>query len=302
MAKGKSEHLEIFSAASAQYLTDLQAAKEKMSEQLLQPSEAGAFRAMAAVAGSTPEDNVVGVGIGEKLVDGKASGILAVKFLVRVKYSPNEVGNKQMLPKTVNGMPTDVEQVGTFRKFAAAAPMPNPKAKFRPARPGCSVGFKDPANQIVMAGTFGALVKDSHGVYVLSNNHVLADENRLPLGSPIFQPGLLDGGKPGDRIAQLTKFVPLKAGVFNKVDGAIAKALQKNLVSNSILFIGPPKGTTAALADMVVHKFGRTTSYTAGRISSINTDVSVQYDTGVFKFSGQIIIKGLNNQSFSAGG
>jgi len=54
--------------------------------------------------------------------------------------------------------------------------------------------------------------------------------------------------------------------------------------------------------DMVVHKFGRTTSYRVGRITSINTDVAVQYDTGVYRFANQIIIKGLNNQPFSAGG
>ena len=46
----------------------------------------------------------------------------------------------------------------------------------------------------------------------------LADENQLPLGSAIFQPGLLDGGhNPQDKIAVLSKFIPLKAGVPNKV-------------------------------------------------------------------------------------
>lgn len=310
MAKSKSNS-GVFTAASAQYLSDLKGAKEKMSAQMLQsaptpgPAE---FRAMAASTTSpAPESNVVGVGVGEKISDGKNTGIMAVKFLVRVKYSPSEVDKKHMLPKTVNGLPTDVEQVGTFRKFAAAPaplpPMPDPKKKFRPAQPGCSVGFKDPGNAFIMAGTFGALAKNSDGVFVLSNNHVLADENQLPLGSPIFQPGLLDGGKPAtDQIAKLTKFIKLKTTSMNKVDCAIAKALSKALVSNSILFIGPPTGTTAALIDMVVHKFGRTTSYRVGRITSINTDVSVQYDTGLYKFGGQIIIKGLNNQPFSAGG
>jgi len=309
MAKSKSSASSVFTAASAQYLSDLKGAKEKMSAQMLQAAApAGEFRAMAASTSSTaPESNVVGVGVGEKISDGKNTGIMAVKFLVRVKYSPSEVDKKHMLPKTVNGLPTDVEQVGTFRKFAAAPaplpPMPDPKKKFRPAQPGCSVGFKDPGNSFVMAGTFGALVKKSGGVFVLSNNHVLADENQLPLGSAIFQPGLLDGGKPAtDQIATLTKFIRLKTTSMNKVDCAMAKALKASLVSNSILFIGPPQGTTAALIDMVVHKFGRTTSYRVGRITSINTDVSVQYETGLFKFGGQIIIKGLNNQSFSAGG
>jgi hypothetical protein len=306
MAKSKST--QVFSAASAQYLSDLKGAKEKMSAQILQAAPVLAFHATAAsIPSSAPESNVVGVGIGEKISDGKNTGIMAVKFLVKVKYAPSEVDKQHQLPKTVNGLPTDVEQVGTFRKVATAAPapipMPDPKKRFRPAQPGCSVGFREPNDAFIMAGTFGALAKNSQGVFVLSNNHVLADENQLPLGAPIFQPGLLDGGKVNtDRIATLTKFIKLKTTGMNKVDCAIAKALQKSLVSNSILFIGPPQGTTAAAMDMVVHKFGRTTSYRVGRITSINTDVSVQYDTGVYKFSSQIIIKGLNNQQFSAGG
>ena len=87
---------------------------------------------------------------------------------------------------------------------------PNPKTRLRPAPPGCSIGFKDPSNMFTMAGTFGGLVRDGSGLYVLSNNHVLADENKLPIGSPIFQPGLLDGGNPAtDQIASLTRFIPL---------------------------------------------------------------------------------------------
>ncbi|HYV06669.1 MAG TPA: hypothetical protein VFB82_18895 [Blastocatellia bacterium] len=309
MAKSKSKSAKsaVFTAASAQLLSDLKGAKDKMSAAFLQAAPATAFSAKSMATTTAPETNVVGVGIGEKISDGKNTGVMAVKFLVRVKYSPSEVDKKHQLPRTVNGLPTDVEQVGTFRKLGAPAPvlppMPNPKLRFRPAQPGCSVGFRDPGNAFIMAGTFGALVKSSQGLFVLSNNHVLADENQLPLGSPIFQPGLLDGGKPlTDRIATLTKFIKLKSTGMNKVDAAIAKALKASLVSNEILFIGKPKGVTPALMDMVVHKFGRTTSYRVGRVTSVNTDVSVQYDTGLYKFSGQIIIKGLNNQPFSAGG
>ena len=86
------------------------------------------------------------------------------------------------------------------------------------------------------------------------------------------------------------------------MDAAIAKVTQKSLVSNSILFIGPPQGTSTAQIDMVVHKFGRTTSYRAGRVTSIDTDVTVQYETGNFSFANQIIIVGLNSQPFSAAG
>src|SRR5437870_529439 len=84
--------------------------------------------------------------------------------------------------------------------------MPNPRVRMRPAQPGCSIGFRIAGDHFVMGGTFGALVKTRSKVYILSNNHVLADENRLPIGSPIFQPALLDHGRiDSDQIAELTR-------------------------------------------------------------------------------------------------
>jgi len=51
-----------------------------------------------------------------------------------------------------------------------------------------------------------------------------------------------------------------------------------------------------------VHKFGRTTDYSVGRVTSLDTDVSVQYETGTYTFEGQIIIVGLDAQPFSKAG
>jgi hypothetical protein len=299
-----------FLSASTQNFSQYRSAKKELSDRFLRPAAAESFTALSAATSPTPTKNVVGVGIGEKITDGKATGVMAVKVLVRIKYDKDQIPSNDLLPKTLSGFPVDVEQVGTFRRFlpkgaaatAAATTMPNPRTRIRPAAPGCSIGFKDPNNQFVMAGTFGALVKKGKKRFVLSNNHVLANENRLALGSPTFQPGLLDGGNPAtDQIAQLTKFVTLSTTASNKVDCAIAEA-KSSLVTNSILFIGAPKGTADAQIDMVVHKFGRTTGYRVGRVTSIDTDVNVGYDIGTITFEGQIIIVGLNGQPFSAAG
>ncbi|MBA3504585.1 MAG: hypothetical protein H0T80_02245 [Betaproteobacteria bacterium] len=235
-------------------------------------------------------------------MNGKHTGIMAVKFLVRIKYPDNQIPPGERLPTEVNGQPVDIEQVGTFRRFMAQ--MPNPRKKIRPARPGCSVGFRFPHNQFIMAGTFGALVRKGPKRFILSNNHVIADENRLPLDSPIFQPGFLDAGNPPNNgpIAKLTQFIPLVAGAANVVDAAIAELDNTNLASNAILFIGPPAGKALAHIDMVVHKFGRTTGFTVGRITSIETDVNVQYDMGIVTFTDQLIIRGLDAHPFSASG
>jgi hypothetical protein len=288
-------------SAAALDLADIRAAKQEYSKRLIGRPSIPAARALTSAISPDPDLNLVGVGVGEKTVDGRRTGIMAVKLLVRAKYHESHISEKHVLPKSIDGVPVDVEEVGLFRRFAA--PAINPRTRIRPARPGCSIGFADPNNQFKMAGTFGALVRDAGGIYVLSNNHVLADEGQLPLNSPIFQPGLLDGGDPNaDQIARLTNFVALQPAVANQVDCAVAAVGSPADVSSSILQIGPPQGAGAAAIDMTVQKFGRTTGYSAGQVTSIDTDVTVQYETGNFTFRGQIIIVGLDSQPFSAAG
>jgi hypothetical protein len=286
-------------------MADLRAAKAAFSSRYLRAAaRPSGFRAFALAASASPEQNVVGVGIGEKIDGDMPTGIIAVKFFVRRKYAENELSKSELLPKAIDGLPVDVEQTGLFRAFAVpAGAMPNPKKRYRPAQPGSSVGFQfPPPSNMVMAGTFGAVVKDAAGKYILSNNHVLADEGKLAPGAPIFQPGLLDGGNANaDKVATLTRFVRLNPAANNKVDGAIAKGTSATILSNSILHIGPPAGQARARIDMRVHKFGRTTSYTVGRIISIATDVTVGYESGNITFEDQIIIVG-DQGSFSAAG
>ncbi|HLK04091.1 MAG TPA: hypothetical protein VKT53_06585 [Candidatus Acidoferrum sp.] len=307
-----------FVETSALKLSDLRAAKTELASRYIHGRKielarragsqmAALPRAMAAIT-PNPLHNVVGVGIGEKVSEGKQTGTLAVKLFVRMKYPLSEINSNFALPKEINGISTDIEESGAFRRFQTAAArraagIPNPRTKMRPAHPGCSIGYQDPANQYVMAGTFGAVVKDASGTYILSNNHVLADENRLPIGAAIFQPGLLDGGNVAtDQVAALTRFITLDPSKPNSVDCAIARVTQNNIVNNAILHIGAPKGTAAAAIDMSVHKFGRTTSYTVGNITSIDTDVTVGYETGDYTFSSQVIVVGTSGKSFSDAG
>jgi len=299
-AKQAARPVSIFEA-SATHFKKFRAAKRKaVSQYLVRKPQFSALAALNPAASPSPELNLVGLGIGEKISNGISTGILAVKFLVRVKYPDDAIPDADRLPGTIDGLPVDVEQVGTFRRFAG---MPNPRKRFRPARPGCSIGFEDPEGQFKMAGTFGAVVTKGGKTYVLSNNHVLADENNLPIGSPIFQPGLLDGGKTSkDRIASLSKFIALDPSATNDVDCAIAEASSASVLSKDILFIGAPSGTAQAEIDMQVHKFGRTTGYRAGRITSVETDVTVGYEMGDVQFNDQILIVGHNAQPFSAAG
>jgi hypothetical protein len=172
------------------------------------------------------------------------------------------------------------------------------------------VGFQFTGNQagIVMAGTLGCLATDVDGKrYILSNNHVIANENALAIGSPIFQPGLLDGGDPTkDQIATLSRFVQIKpAPTGNKVDAAIAGLTKPSFATATLLpKVGKLASTTpiAAVEQMKVHKHGRTTGYTTGVVVDVAADVKVGYDFGDAIFTDQILVVATGTGTFSSSG
>ncbi|MCY1322238.1 hypothetical protein D9M68_472490 [compost metagenome] len=182
-------------------------------------------------------------------------------------------------------------------------PLANPRSRMRPAQPGCSTGFADADPLNSLAGTFGGLVADSLGRYILSNNHVLADQNRQPFGTAVFEPSPFDAGNPTkDKIAELEGFVPLDTLQPNYVDGAIARLLKRQLAIPDILAIGPPVGAKSAALNTIVEKFGRTTGYTTGYVDSASTDLKVPYDIGTILFHDQIAIKSIDALPFSEEG
>lgn len=278
-------------------VADLEGVKEEWTDKLLMPVVSGAVRRLSRAISYKPTDNVVAIGVGEKFVGGRPTGILALKFLVRSKKDRDLMLPKHLLPKSVRGLPVDVEQVGTFR---AAVTDPNPRVEVRPARPGCSVGFSPPGGGSPEVGTFGALVRQGNTFFILSNNHVLADENnRDLLDAPIFQPALLDDPDFGNhQIATLTSFAELLHGLPNTIDCAIAEVTDRSMVSNSIIHIGVPSGTAAPFMGMSVHKFGRSSNYTVGSISMFGVNVRLEYDTDIFLFRNQIIIRSATSDPF----
>jgi hypothetical protein len=280
---------------------DLLAAKAELSKRWLRSTNPTNFRAQAAMTSPDPAVNVVGVGIGEMISGGTPTGLVSVRLLVRVKYTKSMIPPQHMLPEMFEGMHVDIQEVGTFRPMTS---YPDPRMMIRPAQPGSSIGFEFPGGSPIMAGTFGGLVRDAAGTqYLLSNSHVLANEGQLPIGSPIYQQGPLDlaTGSTKAQIAKLSKFIPFDPQPA-LVDCAMAEVTSPSLVSKDILYIGAPKGATAARQDMVVHKFGRTSFYTAGRVTMVNTDTSVDYDQGTVVFKNQIVVVGLNGSIFSQPG
>ncbi|MEO7768313.1 MAG: hypothetical protein ABIS01_12835, partial [Ferruginibacter sp.] len=126
-------------------------------------------------------------------------------------------------------------------------------------------------------------------VFALSNNHVMADTNRLPIGTLLVQPGPEVGpASPGDVFCALTAFVPIQFAsgrldpVVNIFDAAIAVVGDESLIkTNSLLGIsGYDPKVGVAVPGMRVIKSGRTTGVTTGIITATRVNgVQVNYGT-----------------------
>ncbi len=252
--------------------------------------------------GDTPTDVVA---VGHLVAQRVRNGLEADLLLGRPEVPPPEVRAPEA------GMP----------EVRAPAPPLEPQAlrgRMRPCLSGFSIG-----NVAITAGTLGSVVYDFQagatvdppalgiGVpsryYVLSNNHVLAASNAAQIGSAIVQPGVYDGGMdPGDRIAILSRFIPIQLAPpvpldqhNNVVDAALGMC-EFSDASREIYFGRAPRAwrrkANVAVGDLV-KKVGRTTNLTIGRIISVDATVDVGYGVGTARFRDQII-----TTNMSAGG
>jgi hypothetical protein len=272
--------------------------------------------------------NVVGLGVGNKIANGQPTGEPALMVLVTHKEPSEVLPDSAQAPAQLADMQTDVLAVGELQALGYApvesyAPMDTSSQtlarRIRPAEGGYSVGHIR-----ITAGTIATCVYDflpgastnppTHGVgvppryYILSNNHVLANTNAAAIGDPILQPGPFDGGvDPADRIARLSRFVPIRLTPAvpldqhnNLVDAAIAEGAFHDL-DREIYWTGYVRGwrrKANVTVGTIVQKTGRTTNYTTGRITTINATVDVNYGSGrVGRFVDQLV-----TTNISAGG
>jgi len=271
--------------------------------------------------------NVTGVGVGYKVRGGQVTDELCLVTLVRRKVAVAELSAQDLVPKDIQGVVTDVLEVGEIVAHKARTD------RWRPAPPGVSIGHYN-----ITAGTFGAVVRDvtTNKRLILSNNHVLANSNNASKGDAILQPGAADGGRnPQDRIGSLERFVKINmeggsddggstcsvanfmaallnlaakmvgsksrlatyrtaqssgAAQLNRVDAAVATPMSDDAISDEIIDIGRVTKTREAELNMSVKKSGRTTSTTSGQITTINAMVEVGYGGSlVARFEDQIV-------------
>jgi hypothetical protein len=282
-------------------IESVRALKQEIATQVV-PSEVAAIRAAGgfsittfSLKKMTKAEPEVALGIASGTGQGD------VRLAVRLQRRSLEKASP-LLDKISNRASQEVEIrfVGRIAKHA----VPWYRTRVRPLLPGASVGHYQ-----ITAGTIGALAmqRKTGRTVILSNNHVLANENAAKIGDAIIQPGDYDQGKRSqDLVAKLTKWVKLQPNNANLIDAAIA-TLQKSLDFDPLHYreIGTLAGVRAdpLLPGVTVAKVGRTTGTTRGRITATEVDnVVVDYDLGSLSFDDQIEIESMGSGAFSAGG
>ena len=225
--------------------------------------------------------NVKGIGVGYKFINGKQTNELSIHVLVDKKVNVSYLTYNNIIPKTYMGIKTDVIEIGTPRILGIESELFN---KYRPLKGGCGIYAKD-AN---LDGTLGCIVVKKkilgNKYFILSNNHVLADSNTIPIGREVIQPSSSHGGKfPQDIVAKLSNFIEIKfehgiSKLKNYVDCAIAEVTNKSLISKEVLKIGKITGAAKANLNDHVRKTGITSGLTDGKIISINTTIEIEFD------------------------
>jgi hypothetical protein len=302
------------------YVAQLIAAKELASNRLLRPNFFG---------------NVVGVGIGNKVVDEVPTETICVRIYVQSKFDIDDVTPAYLLPSSFLDIPTDILPVGRLgverplqRRLPAVAE-PGKKIEYAspeevPIGPGSPIRLQsNNANLSSRAvGTLGAIVTSKGKTYILSCNHVLNYNGRVNKDSKAeIVSGDLSFGKYAPKIAAPGKlFVPLKRNGSNVVDCALAEVRFVQQVpapcdALPMLAEGPWKPPKAKLQaqfpapikvaesvepyrDQAVMKFGAVTGLTRGVVVDINADFYIDYGFGTFLFKNQVVIDGQGQHNF----
>ena len=167
-----------------------------------------------------------------------------------------------------------------------------------------------------VVGSLGFVLEREGGRLLVSNNHVLAGQNRGRLGDRIAQPG----GARLDQtqvIARLERFVALEPSptnarprhgtvIWNHVDAAVAR-LSPGIDCDSGYVearrLPTPRGFAGPVLNERVFKVGRTTGLRYGKIVGINERVGpIRYAVGNCWFRASFTIVGEDGQPFAEAG
>jgi hypothetical protein len=246
---------------------DWKQARDELEQKL------GGYRArINSFAAARPDvagrENIIGYAVGFKYSAKALTSQLAVKVFVREKLPLEKINAAARVPTQVAGFDTDVEAIGeiVLHSYTSRYPRPVP----------CGVSISN--INLRGSGTLGCLVVLKNGkLCILSNNHVLANENSAKIGDSIIQPGNAEPvDAPDQVIGVLEHFIPIQA-TGNLVDAAVALTSFDMVSPKHVTYQLNPQLLESTIG-MTVSKDGRTTQSTVGMITDLHVNISVPYD------------------------
>ncbi|HEX8404346.1 MAG TPA: hypothetical protein VF670_06985 [Duganella sp.] len=269
----------------------------------------------AALADAPSANGIVGVGIGISDPHSIAIGAGMPGEPTLTVYTESALPQEELArrlaqvagARALSSIPIRQIPVGVIEAYAHSH-----SDRHRPAPGGVSVAHFDVTAGTIGSRAIGLTLPWNNRHLILSNNHVLANTNAGRINDSIVQPGPYDGGqRPGDQIAVLARWVPIRfGGVVNYVDAAFGWAWADRVRGEQFYLSGGAPayyrtGTLplAASVGLLVGKSGRTTGLTQGRVVEIGVSINVRYSSGnVALFRNQIAIESVDASPFAAGG
>jgi hypothetical protein len=233
---------------------------------------AGAFAA-------SPASGPPGLERAMQVQEANTPGLMAMPGVVGTAVSVDDSGNPVIRifteSENVAGLPASLQGIPVQTVVTGIIWIRDTTAKHRPAPIGVSVGHPD-----ITAGTLGARVVKGNQVFILSNNHVLANSNDADIGDSALQPGTHDGGSdPADAIGTLYDYyeITFGSGSSNTMDAAIALVNDADVTGSTLPggYGSPSSQVVDASVGQSVQKCGRTTECTVGTVEEINATVTV---------------------------
>jgi endonuclease G len=223
---------------------------------------------------------VTAVDLGYEWAKGEMTGRLAIRVHVAKKKPAIELDDAEIFPREVDGIPVDVLQASyglpaTPQLTLVAAPAPTLETSNEISPAAITPLGVSVSNPYTSAGTLGALVVDidTGREMVLSNWHVLGGMTDTEAGTPIWQPGSIDGGTAQHKIGHLTRWT------IGPYDAAVALLDGSRNVEPITPDGRPIEKSGDPMPGMTVWKYGRTSGYTKGFIDGTHGTVPLTYPT-----------------------
>jgi hypothetical protein len=212
--------------------------------------------------------------------------------MVHIYVTKGSPGKLRKLKTEIDGVTIQVNNIGNPTVRPEIAPSASRHGNLYTRNDRIACGSSCAPSGVGYSGTLGGIVRkvSSEELFIISNNHIIAECNHTPVNMPIMAPSTADS-RPGIRapiqIARHREIHELRSGVPDLVppslaDVAIAVVHEEGVISS---WQGDPESGFDTPTDIVVprtkmtvKKFGRTTGLTHGMIhSEIPAPMAVPY-------------------------